>query len=785
VFFARQRGLSVGDSLSLTLRDLPDTFPDFVEIVDTWHQAPILSHVGILRDMVGWETRPTHGLELEIVGLYRHHYEIISYPFIFVPESIIPLEFRREGTVVYNAYYSFVLKSTRYQQAFLEENEEALLALGFEVEFFEHNAERFWALTDPIIHSGRINAMVFCGIFVLILALISTIFIIMGRRSFAILRALGCPAKVGFKQMLAPVVFAWLPLLLIGSFLARHVAIAGAYESMAAILEIDYSFELGEHFSVFHVLVLWLILAIVTLVLFSIGVLTLARQSVLDLLQGSGRNVPNNKKLQREVEAESNKRSDTSGNEGINKQLHYFECQVEDERIQHSYCVKEFPETRDRYIRSAVGRYVYRHILRLPIRTILSMGLALFFVVAIGLLDETIRQSEREVNYLYDTTIVTLDVRNAEDPEAFLRRRDRFDIIRIATIEKILGTGYIQDVYLEAGKHRAFLVNHEQVENLEGELRLSEERFWPFNYWYAFSDIETYLYEHSERWINAPPGFVFGAEHIQIEFGAGYTESDFVFDKHSGEEAIIPVVVGESLMELRRLSVGDTAYIITVAGPPRLFEVSIIGTTKGWTVERSPLTKEHMVSMPIEALEMIQGSRMNYVSATFTLNPARNRELAEFREKLEDIREQSIANIAPLRFDLRDEELRMVVEPLEQTLQLLKILYPIIIVISLLVALGFSALLILQNAKNVAVMRVLGIKNRTTRTKLILGQMTLCVIGLALGLIVFSFIGGTFGVSLASQLFAGLYLVASLVGSIIGAIVVSNRSPLELLQVKE
>ena len=56
--------------------------------------------------------------------------------------------------------------------------------------------------------------------------------------------------------------------------------------------------------------------------------------------------------------------------------------------------------------------------------------------------------------------------------------------------------------------------------------------------------------------------------------------------------------------------------------------------------------------------------------------------------------------------------------------------------------------------------------------------------GLALGLVLLMILGWGFG--LTSSLFlAALYLAGAAAGMIMGAVVVTNRPPLELLQVKE
>jgi ABC-type antimicrobial peptide transport system permease subunit len=121
---------------------------------------------------------------------------------------------------------------------------------------------------------------------------------------------------------------------------------------------------------------------------------------------------------------------------------------------------------------------------------------------------------------------------------------------------------------------------------------------------------------------------------------------------------------------------------------------------------------------------------------------------------------------------------------MEQNLSLLKLLYPVAIVLSAIIGLGLSLLLMLQNAKVAAIMRVLGTSKKKSRTTLCAEQTVVCLLGLAIGLVVLAILGWGFG--FASSLFlAWIYLAGTSIGTVVGTTIVTNRPPLELLQVKE
>ena len=132
--------------------------------------------------------------------------------------------------------------------------------------------------------------------------------------------------------------------------------------------------------------------------------------------------------------------------------------------------------------------------------------------------------------------------------------------------------------------------------------------------------------------------------------------------------------------------------------------------------------------------------------------------------------------------ELNDHEFRTVVVPLEESLHLLRILYPIAIAMSFVLALGLSLLLMLQNAKNVAILRVLGSPRYKTRFNLSLEQLAVNAVGLAIGFAIVLVLG--IGLQTAAVL-VGMYLTGAVIGTVVGCLVISYKTPLELLQVRE
>lgn len=145
-------------------------------------------------------------------------------------------------------------------------------------------------------------------------------------------------------------------------------------------------------------------------------------------------------------------------------------------------------------------------------------------------------------------------------------------------------------------------------------------------------------------------------------------------------------------------------------------------------------------------------------------------------------------DLIPLRPVIWDEELTQAVEPLENSIRLMEVLFPVALALSLLAA-GVSALLILTEAREAAIMRVLGTTKLRSRIILSLQMIFMVLAGLMIGLTVAFAWAGSLGLAWAamglSALCAAAYLLCAAGGSAVGSVVVTNRPPLELLQVKE
>ena len=205
---------------------------------------------------------------------------------------------------------------------------------------------------------------------------------------------------------------------------------------------------------------------------------------------------------------------------------------------------------------------------------------------------------------------------------------------------------------------------------------------------------------------------------------------------------------------------------------------------------RSPYNESRPILMPTSALRTMV-KRMLYSKAVFTVDPAQTRNTSELQAAIDELANAPRIGGVPVRIILWDEELRLAVEPLEVSIRMMEILYPVTLVISLLVAAGITALFVMLSAKESAIMRVLGTSKLRSRIMLSLPNLFSSLAGLALGLLAILIYTGwigagpTAGIWGTRTLCAVLYLLAVAAGTAVSVAVVTGRNPLELLQVKE
>jgi len=171
--------------------------------------------------------------------------------------------------------------------------------------------------------------------------------------------------------------------------------------------------------------------------------------------------------------------------------------------------------------------------------------------------------------------------------------------------------------------------------------------------------------------------------------------------------------------------------------------------------------------------------RLVFAVLRFDIDTSLNREIPRFRNEIQTLIGRPGAGI-DLVMHLNDDDLRLVIGPLEQNLLLLQLLYPVALIVVTILAAGLAVLILLQSAKGAAIMRSLGAKKHQVRLASCAEFLFVSILGATLAIIFMLLLGIT--IELAP---IALYLLGALTGSVTGSILTTNRPVLELLQVKE
>ena len=403
--------------------------------------------------------------------------------------------------------------------------------------------------------------------------------------------------------------------------------------------------------------------------------------------------------------------------------------------------------------------FVYSHLLRAPAKSVLSMMIAIVFIFAMGFLSMLIFRNEQEIDNLYKMAEIDAEL-VPSDSMAF----QAGDSIHIKTISDLLESGCFKNTNVQLDVKQALWLREEKAGDFLVMRALAEEQPLPF------------------QW-----------KETTISYAHGWNESCFSVDWGTPTDPL-PIFVNEGLLAQTGLKMG-AEVLLTQTGisledtmlpdAEPVIPAVIAGTYI--MQERIAATNSSITTIlfPLSGVARFTSVK-GYASAEFVINPDYNRTLSELSESTEKILNTNHGKI-PFRLLIWDEEIRAVVRPMERTLSLLSVLYPVTTAIATGIAAALACLMVFQNAKTAAIMRVTGMNKRRSLWLQVVEQLMPCAIGLVIGLLLCVILLRTTKTSsfLPLLLRAGLYLMGCAVGSMIAGLSTTNRAPLDLLQVKE
>ena len=416
------------------------------------------------------------------------------------------------------------------------------------------------------------------------------------------------------------------------------------------------------------------------------------------------------------------------------------------------------------------GRYVLRQIRRAPLTSALAMALALGFVVALGWMDLTAERSQAEADRLYETTVVEAEIVKS-NPSVTVSGAE--NIINKSTVDAILETGLVQDVYLESRLGHSFVAPF-AADN--ADMEYDESRMIRNVTYYGLNQPEAYCARNG----------------IEITYAPGWDDGIFTeeWSLDDTKKREIPVVLSTNMLTQLGLELENEFYAECDQtkngnGGRSYGRYLVVGQYTGQaSMEGDPVLLGLSALLAAEERLALEPA---YSVAEFVLDPVKNRELSARREELKELVAQPNAGALDLTLVLWDEELTQVVGPLEQNVRLMSVLYPVTAALSVLIAIGVSVLLLFQSAREMAALRAMGCTRRRVTGMFSCQQGLLCLLGILLGLVALGALrGGMEGVWKGKTLLcAGLYFLGATIGAMVTSTGLGRRKPMELLQIKE
>ncbi|MCL2171188.1 MAG: ABC transporter permease, partial [Defluviitaleaceae bacterium] len=775
--FARERDLPIGSILTI---DIPR-----YQYYDGIFTGAGFSDI-LVRSQIA--EQPYHLLELEIIGHFVFRPDgarLRELAYVFVPDSLIPAHIvvntpetgpmaNWQPDHIPNHMMTFLLADTRAEQGFEMAYFERFAELGLQLNVVGANSGGFWALADPILMIIAFNAVVFWVVLLMVMALVVFLFLRQRRRDFAILRALGASRGLVMWRLFVAALVLGIPAVALGGGLAWIFGNATAADTMAPLMELQGIGIMPPLGLVWLMGFFGIVLGLMLIMALSGGARILS-QPVLVLLQNQ------------QAKYSFAKAGVVGGGDGLNApDISQLQIALPKDGLQKSF----------KWRMGNNFRWIRRHISRAPAKAALGLAVALFFVLALGWLQEAIDRTQNDIDRFYNETVVSGQLRAVGTPAGFGAQMiwggapgDHVGgFIHSRTRRALMGLEFIERFHMESGHTRSIIIpygdgvfDNNWFDHVEFDLALATHSFQnllALDFLHGVNDYDLFISEHS--------GFLSAdMPDIEITFAPGFDGS--MFDRVEQVGSIMPIVLYQGLLEQWGFELGDSVFLVFARGRSMLnheHRRAIIAGVHNGHIYRTNLNDS--VVMNLQYKESFMGMMTIYLGIAFDIDTAYNRDLEYVRDSLTHaiFSFEAGPGLAPLGLFLEDEEMRNVIAAMEQSLLLLELLYPIAIALAVAIGAGLSMLLMLQGVRNAAIMRVLGGTRRKTSGMLITEQLLISAIGIFAGFLVLVILSWGFGAIYSLQI-AAVYLAGAVVGSIAGAIVVTGKAPLDLLQVRE
>jgi ABC-type lipoprotein release transport system permease subunit len=724
-YFLDAYGLNIGDKLTIELGD---------RLFEQNAQKGAITYIPERR----WN--PIETVELEIVGAYydtdpdyernAEHYWGYSPNTIFVPLSLLPITPPADHEIK-PGEFSLLVENVRNIPAFLEAAEALAAEMGLTLRFSDGNWENIQEHLTVSVRASLITAVLYILGAVLALLLAVYLFVWRNKHTYAIMRALGVPCKK---------VNNWLSLPLgVLSVLAVPIGgVVGLVYTMQVISReyiTDTSLPVGS-------IILCFVLELAFIALIAMFFLRrLAKKPPLELLQGDIIRVADIANVEALVG-----RTPTP-------------TPTKQATIQFVPAFNDLPQRGKYSAFRQVTAYILKHISRVKWKTAISLTLAIVLTGALGVLTLT--------RYSYQELFKTVDV--VSTVTAFNSH----------AIDELLQSELARDLYFYSDFDVA--INLREVDN-------------PHT---ITNDIERYLQgDYTIEYANGFSSEIFQGTDALCVLGSFAAET---LEVEAGDEIIL--MPGGILQALNTIYYGSVDFQNTLRQSWGLMDAD--DEVFFERLEQEIQEQLTQASTPYRVVGIIHSE--DFTTGTSVFTPAGESAVALhslFNDDFFAVKysqfivgdNEKINELSAFLYELKGESREAAyfidtaeLDNIKRVWDLILLLFPVAVVGVVLIGLTAPGLIIIQSAKEAAILRVLGVTKKRARCMLMFEQIGLCIIGIALaagGLVLYN--SGLFTRSAETLAVCGvLYLLGCVCAAFGASVSVTRRRILELLQVKE
>ena len=435
-------------------------------------------------------------------------------------------------------------------------------------------------------------------------------------------------------------------------------------------------------------------------------------------------------------------------------------------------------------------RFILIHIWRAKVKSAIIILVAFLFIFAIAMVNLGISRLEARIDYLYDNTFITGEVFTVNPMQAHAMGLQMLNTLMQQSADNLRNNEFLYSYYFEAGYLWFFLILPDENNNFPGD---SNPYFWQefltetlyeageiefaIDPLMSFSNIDEFLAEFTGGAAAIPGVYTQAREPLNITFGENFSIEDFEYTPNNP----IPVILTQESLDRLGLGIGDTVFLgHNWSNHPHIFELEavVIGSHNDTIVrdraQRAVLVPHNLFTDHLRSEHTVAG----YITFRFVINPIHNRDLAQ----VENMLGRNVRNVAQNQFlqkgiIINDAVLINAISQINDNLELLRLLYPIILITVFIIAAIIATLISLQNSKNAAILRVLGAKKLKVRATLALEYLMLTTTIVTLAMLIIPISG--------LLLPASLYIAGSILGTIIAVCFITSKPPLSLLQARE